>query len=166
LIQDCQRIWALEGERHSWDELIALAKDARPFLAFIDPDEPGFLLPEKMPSQIQTYCKRTGQAVPQTKGEIVRVCLESLAFKYRYTFEKLTDILGYSPEVFHIVGGAARNHLLDQFTANALARPVVAGPSEATTLGNLIVQMIGTGDLRDLVEGRRMLHDSFPTESF
>jgi len=142
----------------------SICERCRPFLAFIDPDEPGFLLRRKCLSN-PNLLQRTGQAVPKQR-EIVRVCLESLAFKYRYTFEKLTDILGYSPEVFHIVGGAARNHLLDQFTANALARPVVAGPSEATTLGNLIVQMIGTGDLRDLVEGRRMLHDSFPTESF
>lgn len=166
LIQDCQHTWALEGETRSWEQLMNLAKDAQSFLAFIDPDEPGFLLPERMPSQIQYYCQMTGQTIPQTEGEIIRVCLESLAFKYRYTFEKLTDILGYPPEVLHIVGGAARNRMLNQFTANALARPVIAGPSEATSLGNLIVQMIGVGELRDLAEGRRLLHSSFPTENF
>lgn len=166
LVQECRRIWAQEGNSLDWETLIHLAEASPAFLAFVDPDDVEFLRPEHMPHTIQAYCRRTGQAVPETPGEFVRVCLESLAFKYRYTFEKLTDILGRAPAIFHIVGGAARNQMLNRFAANALARPVVAGPSEATALGNLIMQMIAMGDLADLEDGRRLIRASFPTEEY
>jgi rhamnulokinase len=131
------------------------------FPGFRRPDDIDFLRPAHA-ARHPAYCRRTGQTIPETPGEFVRVCLESLAFKYRYTFEKLTDILGRAPAIFHIVGGAARNQMLNQFAANALARPVVAGPSEATALGNLIMQMIAMGDLADLEDGRRLIRASFP----
>jgi rhamnulokinase len=166
LIQECVRIWSLKGESHTWEQVIEMADGAEPFLAFIDPDDPGFALPENMPAEIRSYCSRTEQRIPQTKGEIMRVCLESLAMKYRYNLEMLGALLNEPPEVFHIVGGASRNNLLNQLTANALDLPVVAGPAEATALGNLIVQMIAAGDLIDLSEGRQLIRSSFPVETF
>lgn len=166
LVQECLRIWKLEGQLLSWEAIAQMAQQAPPFTAFINPDDPDFLLPDDMPEVIQAYCARTNQNVPQTQGEILRVCLESLSFKYRYNFEKLTDLLGREPKVFHIVGGASRNRLLNQFAANAIGRPVVSGPAEATALGNLLVQMIVVGDLKDLAEGRDLLRSSFPTETF
>lgn len=166
LVQECTRIWQLQGTTVSWDEMIQLATEARPFMAFIDPDHPDFLVPDDMPQAIRDYCQRTGQQLPESKGELVRVCLESLAMKYRYNMEKLADIIGQQPEVFHIVGGASRNHLLNQFAANVMKQPVVAGPSEATALGNLVVQLIATGDLAGMEEGRQLIAQSFPTEPF
>lgn len=166
LIQECRRTWALEGESHTWDELIAMAEQAKPFLAFIDPDASDFMLPGDMPNRIRFYCEKTKQQVPQVDGEVIRICLESMALKYRYTFEQLADILGESPAVFHIVGGASRNRLLNQFAANALRRTVISGPSEATALGNLIMQMQAMGDLVSLEEARRLIQTSFPVETF
>ena len=166
LIQECVRIWSQKGESHTWEQLIEMADRADPFLAFIDPDDPGFALPENMPAEIRSFCSRTEQRIPQSKGEIMRVCLESLAMKYRYNLEMLGVLLNEPPEVFHIVGGASRNNLLNQLTANALDLPVVAGPAEATALGNLIVQMIAAGELADLSEGRQLIRSSFPVETF
>lgn len=165
-IQECLRVWRLEGSDYSWEQVQQLAEQSQPFPAFIDPDEEEFLLPDFMPEAIQAYCKRTRQYVPQTHGEILRTILVSLAMKYRYNFDKLTSLLGAPPRVFHIIGGASRNHLLNQFTANALGKPVISGPSEATALGNIIIQMITTGDLRDIREARSLLAKSFPTRMF
>jgi sugar (pentulose or hexulose) kinase len=166
LARECRRIWAREGENHSWAPLIKMAEQAKPFVAFIDPDAPAFKLPEHMPATLQAVCRHTGQSVPQTKGAIIRLILESLAFKYRYTLDKLADILGKRPQVLHIVGGGGRNKLLNQFTANALNSSVVAGPYEATSVGNILGQMIATGDLANLDEGRKLVRASFPTETY
>jgi sugar (pentulose or hexulose) kinase len=166
MVQECHRIWAEEGQDYSWDELSELAREAPAFLAFIDPDDPRFLLPANMPQAIQEQCRETGQDVPYSPGEIFRVCLESLAMKYRYSLEKLAWLLEQKPDVFHIVGGAARNTLLNQFAANATNRPVLAGPYEATAIGNLIVQMVAGGELADLWEGRELIRRSFPVKTF
>jgi sugar (pentulose or hexulose) kinase len=166
LARECRRIWAREGENHSWAPLIKMAEQAKPFVAFIDPDAPAFKLPEHMPATLQAVCRHTGQSVPQTKGAIIRLILESLAFKYRYALDKLADILGKRPQVLHIVGGGGRNKLLNQFTANALNSSVVAGPYEATSVGNILGQMIATGDLANLDEGRKLVRASFPTETY
>jgi rhamnulokinase len=166
LVQECRRIWALEGQSYSWDELISMADQSKPFLAYVDPDQPQFMLPENMPKTIQETCRSTSQAVPQTKGEMIRVSLESLAFKYRHTIDKLTDILGKAPEAFHIVGGGARNKMLNQFAANACNMPVIVGPEEATALGNIMLQMIALGDLKGYTEGRELIRTSFPTEQY
>ncbi len=166
LVQECRRIWAGEVENYSWGELTKMAEQAKPFVALIDSDSPAFKLPENMPATIRTVCRQTGQNVPQTKGEIIRLILESLAFKYRYALDKLVDILGRRPQVLHIVGGGGRNRLLCQFAANALNLPVVAGPYEATSVGNIIMQMIAAGDLANLDEGRKLVSTSFSTETY
>jgi len=163
LPQECRRIWRLEGNDYSWEVLMHLASAAESFVACVDPDAPEFMLPSNMPEKIQESCKKTGQKTPQNHGEIMRVCLESLAFKYRLTIEQLTDIVGEKPEALHIIGGGARNSLLCQMAANASGMQVVAGPYEATTIGNLVMQMIAVGDLGSLSEGRALIRRSFPT---
>jgi sugar (pentulose or hexulose) kinase len=166
LLQECQRIWALEGKDYTWGEMVQMAERVEPLIAFIDPHAPEFLTPEHMPKQLQAACHQTGQRVPETKGGIIRMILESLAFKYRYTIEKLADILGKKPQVLHIVGGGGRNKMLSQFAANAINIPVVTGPYEATSIGNIIMQMIATGDLTSLEEGRELVSVSFPIETY
>jgi sugar (pentulose or hexulose) kinase len=164
--QECRRIWAQEGHVYSWDALCDLAVSATAFIGCVDPNTEEFLLPQSMPVMIQEVCRSTGQGVPQTHGEIIRVVLESLAFKYRYTVEELTDIVGKPPELLHIVGGGAQNALLCQWAANALNRPVVAGPFEATTLGNLVMQLIAAGEISSLEDGRQIIRESFPTATY
>jgi sugar (pentulose or hexulose) kinase len=115
-----------------------------------------------MPGRIQVYCRSTGQTIPQSNGEIVRCILESLAMEYRRSAEQLTELLGFSIPVIHIIGGGSRNQLLNQFTANATQRSVVAGPVEATALGNVIGQAVATGHLSSWDEGR-LLAQRFET---
>jgi sugar (pentulose or hexulose) kinase len=165
-VQEFRRIWSLRGEEYSWDQLAQMAGSAAPFQAFIDPDDPEFMLPGDMPTKIQRKCLETGQPVPQTKGEILRVVYESLAFKYRFINDHLSNLTGQEIETMHIVGGGSQNQLLDQFSASAMGLPVIAGPTEATTLGNLIVQMISLGLLASMEEGRELVRRSFPTRTF
>jgi rhamnulokinase len=164
--QECRRIWTQEGLEYSWDDLCEMAAAAPLFIGCVDPNAPEFLLPQNMPVMIRETCAKTGQAVPQTHGEIIRVAFESLAFKYRYTIEELTDIVGKPPEVLHIVGGGSQNALLCQWAANVLNRPVVAGPDEATTVGNLVMQLIAAGEISNLEEGRALIRGSFPTTTY
>jgi rhamnulokinase len=166
LLQECKRIWTLEGDQYNWNDLVLMAEKAEPFMAYINPEAEEFVLPTNMPQAIQKACRRMVQNVPQSKGEIVRVCMESLAFTYRYTFDQLVDIIGRRPEVLHMVGGGIQNKLLNQFTANVINLPVIAGPVEAAALGNVIMQMIAIGDLGSLAEGRNLVGTSFPTETY
>ncbi len=161
LVQECRRVWAEAGKPLSYDELTKLAGEAEPFSAIIDPDHPSFLAPADMPATIQSYCLDTGQRVPQTHGEIVRVALEGLALKYRWVLEKLELIQGKKFAVLHIVGGGSQNRLLCQFAADATQLPVVAGPVEATAIGNIAVQAITVGELASLDEARQLIRSSF-----
>lgn len=166
ILQECKRLWELEGRSYAWDELLESAQQAEPFVAFIDPQWPEFLLPENMPDMIRKMCVQTGQAPPQTTGEIVRVVIESLVFKYRYTLDNLADILGKRPEVLHIGGGGGRNRLLSQLTANALQVPVITGPYDATSAGNIMMQMMAVGDIASYEEGKELIRMSFPGEAY
>jgi sugar (pentulose or hexulose) kinase len=166
LLQECRRIWSLDGNNDSWDDLLNMAERAEAFKAFIDPDDHSLLLPKNMPLEIQKLCETGDQVVPYSKGEIVRVILESLAFKNRYLFEKLTKILNRRSVMLHVVGGGARNRLLNQFLADAFDVPVMTGPYEATAVGNILVQMIANGELRNLSEGRELVRRSFSGELF
>ena len=145
---------------------MTLAEQSEPFLACVDPNAPDFLVPVDMPQAIRQFCRQTGQAVPQTPGQIVRVILESLAFKYQESVDKLAEIRGQKPEVLHILGGGGRNRLLSQFAANATGLPVITGPFEATAAGNIMMQMIALGDLANVAEGRALIRRSFPTETY
>jgi|YNPNPStandDraft_1061719.scaffolds.fasta_scaffold00280_25 rhamnulokinase len=165
-LQELQRIWRIREREYSWQELINMAMESQPFVAFIDPDHPDFILPGDMPAKIQQVCADTGQRVPQTKGEIVRVVLESLACKYRLIHDRATSLIGYSAPIVHIMGGGSQNCLLNQFTANILNTPIIAGPAEATTLGNILVQMQALGLIRSLEEGRELIRRSVHTDEF
>ena len=143
LVQECRRTWAHQGEELSYDEITRLASEAKPFLAVIDPDDTVFLHPGDMPERIRKYCAETNQAVPQTKGEIIRVALESIALKYRWVLERLEELTGKQFAPIHIIGGGTKNRLLNQFAADATERVVVTGPVEATAIGNILMQAIG-----------------------
>ncbi len=161
LVQECRRTWAREGEELSYDELTALAASAPPLRSFVDPDASVFLKPGDMPARIRDFCAQTGQPVPQSKGEIIRCALESLALKYRWVLERLEEIMGRRLEPIHIVGGGTRNRLLNQFAADATGRQVIAGPVEATAAGNIITQMMALKHIASLREGRQIIRDSF-----
>jgi rhamnulokinase len=161
LVQECKRTWARQGENLTYDELTRLAAEARPFLAVIDPDDSNFLHPDDMPAHIQAYCQRTRQPIPQTKGEIVRVVLESIALKYRWVLERLEDVTGTCLEPLHIIGGGIKNHLLNQFAADATGCTVITGPDEATAIGNILMQAIALGHLSTLDKARSIVRHSF-----
>jgi sugar (pentulose or hexulose) kinase len=143
-----------------------MAAEAEPFVAFIDPDDPMFSQPCDMPQKIQEYCQQTRQKVPETKGSLVRTAFESLALKYKATMAMLEDLGGTSLEALHIVGGGCQNKLLNQMSADAVRRPVVTGPVEATSAGNILMQMLATGHISSLQEGRDVIRDSFETETY
>lgn len=161
IFQECKRTWDKSGERLSYDELEEGAAKSEPFMAFIDPDSDEFYRPGDMPARVREYCRRTGQKPPETKPQVVRCIMESLALKYRLALEGLERIVGYSLPVLHIVGGGCKNTMLSQFTANAIARPVITGPVEATAAGNLAAQLIALGELGSLAEVRSMIRNSF-----
>lgn len=154
LVQECRKQWQREGTHYTWDELMAAAGQSEPFRSLVDPDDPGFLSPADMPAAIRNACVRSGQPVPESVGEVVRCCLESLAVRYRATLEDLEALVTPALQVIHIVGGGSQNRLLCQLTADACERPVVAGPVEAAALGNVMLQAIATGELSNLRQGR------------
>jgi rhamnulokinase len=166
LVQECRREWAHQGEELSYDELTRLAAEAEPFLSVIDPDFEGFLRPGDMPSRIQKYCADTNQAVPQTKGQILRIALEGIALKYRLVLERLEELTGKRLDPIHIIGGGTKNRLLNQFAADATCRVVIAGPAEATAIGNLLMQAIGLQHLGSLAEARSVVRTSFTPERY
>ncbi|MEM7536748.1 MAG: rhamnulokinase family protein [Chloroflexota bacterium] len=170
LLQECQRHWARGGNDYGWDELVAAAKAVESFRSIVDPDAPVFLNPDNMIESIQTYCKETNQPAPESVGQIVRCCLESLALRYRWATEALERILGSESgkqlDTIRIVGGGSQNQLLSQFTADACQRSVVTGPVEATALGNVMMQAIATGHLSSMEEGRAAIGASVEQQTF
>ena len=163
LVQECRRTWAHEGDELSYDELTRLAAEAPAFGPLIEPDCLEFLRPGDMPMRIQSFCRRTGQRAPETKGEIIRCSLESLALKYRWALEKLEAMVGKRLEMIHVVGGGSQNGLLCQLTADAAHRLVVGGPVEATATGNILMQALAKGEIASLAEGREVVRNSFET---
>ncbi|HXY17774.1 MAG TPA: rhamnulokinase family protein [Gaiellaceae bacterium] len=160
LIHECRRVWAEEGREHSFDQLVALAKDAPALQSFIDPDDATFGDPGDMPARVRAFCAHTGQPEPVEPGAIVRCILESLALKHAQTIDVLASVTGASPREIHVVGGGARNELLCRWTADAAGLPVLAGPEEATLLGNLLVQAVALGEISSLAEGREVVRAS------
>jgi len=161
LEQESIRQWTREGSKLSFDELTSMAIASKPFACLINPDDPSFTAPGNMPKRIADYCKATGQHVPETKGEIVRCIFESLALKYRWTVEKIDMMMGKKAPFINIVGGGIKEKLLCQFAADACNRPVYAGPVEATAIGNIAVQAIAAGEIKDLNEARHVVRNSF-----
>ena len=166
IIQECKREWDRRSDKVDFAELVKMAERAPKFKALIDVDDPCFLAPGDMPARIQDYCRRTGQAVPEGRGEISRVVYEGLALKYRWSIEKLeNDILNRKISQLNIVGGGSKNALLNQFTADAIGRDVIAGPSEGTVIGNLLLQAQAVGAMRE-EDRAKVVARSFPTETF
>jgi rhamnulokinase len=166
LIHECQRAWAEMGTALDFDELVRLARGAPAHVSLIDPDDPSLLQPGSMPERIRQSCISARQPEPSGPGAIVRCIVESLALKYRYTVELLTAVTGTAPGEIHVVGGGARNELLCQATADATGLPVLAGPDEATVVGNLLAQAIALGELSSLEEARAIVRTSFEPRHF
>ncbi|MFN2179754.1 MAG: rhamnulokinase [Candidatus Promineifilaceae bacterium] len=160
LVQQSRRTWASRGDVYSYGELVELARKASPLVSLVDPNDAGFLPAGDHPLLVQNYCANSGQVVPVQKGAILRTILESLALSYRGTLETLADLSGQEIEAVHIVGGGSQNELLNQMTADATGIPVVAGPVEATVLGNALVQLITLGEIDDLAQGRQVVAES------
>ena len=168
LLQECRRTWSERGEEYSYEELTRLAEGAPPFQAIVYVDDPGFFSPRDMPAALEEYAGRTGQdpGVFRDRGVVVRSILESLALHYRHVLGQLEEVLGKSLRVLHIVGGGSQNRLLNQMTADATGRPVVAGPVEATAVGNILLQLRALGEIGSLDELREIVRQSFTTATF
>lgn len=166
LVQECRRQWEKEGDALDYAAITRMASEARPFVSLIQPDDTRFIGIGEMPRRIAAFCAETGQPAPDSKGAMVRCALESLALRYREVLDMLEDCRGRRIDTIHIVGGGTQNRLLNQFTANATSRPVVTGPIEATAIGNLVVQAIANGDLKDIAQARELIAASFPTETY
>lgn len=166
LVQECRRIWEREGQKYDYAALTQMAANAGPSPALINPDDPAFLAPADMPEAIRAFCRRTGQAVPEAPAAIVRCALDSLALTYRHVLTSIERITGRRVDRLHVVGGGSRNQLLNQLTADAIGRPVIAGPVEATALGNALCQAMALGDIGSLSELRAVVRASVVTETF
>jgi rhamnulokinase len=166
LLQEVKRVWEAEGDAYTWDELTHLTSSAPPFVSLVDPDAPEFLTPGDMPERIRAYCRKTGQPVPETRGAVLRCITESLALKHRFVLDLLEELTGQPLDVLHMVGGGTRNELLCQWTANACGRPVVTGPVEASSLGNILVQLMAAGEVNSLSEGRQLISQSVPLKTY
>lgn len=167
LVQELRRGWRhQDGREMPWSELDALTAAAPAFAAFIDPDDPGFYNPASMEDAIVAFCRRTGQTPPTGRGALTRMVYESLALKYRWVNERICQVCGKPSRIVHVVGGGSRNVMLNQFTADALGMPVLAGPEEATAVGNLMVQAMGLGIIRDMREALPLIRQAFPIRTY
>ena len=166
LIQESRRQWKREGEEYSYADLEKLALAAEPFRCFIDPDAPEFVPHGNIPERVREFCRRTGQYVPQTVGEVMRCIYESLAMKYRLTFEKLRECTKRDYPVIHVIGGGTKDGLLCQMTANSCDRTVKAGPIEATVMGNVAVQLMSDGSVKNIGQARKIVADSSELKTF
>ena len=166
IYQECRRQWNKEGDPVSFDELELSARKAKPFACLIDVDHQDFYHPGEMPKRVVEYCKRTNQYVPQSRAEIVRCIMESLAFKYRYVFDGLCEIVKSQISKLHMVGGGCKNNMISQFTADALGIEVTSGPIEATAIGNITAQLIALGAIENISQARAIIKNSFEIKSY
>jgi len=161
LVQQCRAAWQRAGKEWSWDQLTALAAEAEPLVTIVDPDHPSLVAPADMPEAIRSLARATGEPVPQSTAAVVRAALESVAAKIRHTLVELDGLLGRRVGRIHVVGGGVKNAMLCQMIADAADRPVVAGPVEATAIGNLLVQLVARDGAVDLRTVRAVVRDSF-----
>ena len=167
LIQDCRRDWAKKtGVTYSWNEIVEEAKKAEPFRTIIDPDYEEFFGGGDMVRKVQDYCRKVGQPVPETVGQVARAIYESLALKYRWALERLEEIKGQKITQLNIVGGGINNKFLDQLVADSLDRPVVTGPVEGAAIGNILSQAMALGAVKDLEDLRRIVRNSEDVNDF
>ncbi len=166
IVQECRRAWQAAGQDLSYDELTRLASEAKPMVSLIDPADPRFASPGDMPQKIAAYCRETKQPVPESIGATVRCALESLAASYRRGLDTLERLTGQKLSRLHVVGGGSKNRLLMQLAADATGRQVICGPVEATAIGNLLIQALALGKIKDHAELRAIVRASFPVETF
>lgn len=171
LLKNICGMWLLERCRAGWGEtsypeLIAEAGACEPFRSLINPDDALFANPADMEQAIKTYCSDHRQSIPQTRGQIVRCIFESLALRYRQVLDNLRTLSPRQVEALHVIGGGSRNDLLNQWTANAIGIPVIAGPSEATAIGNIMIQALAAGAAKDVSSMRRLINRSIPLKTF
>jgi rhamnulokinase len=160
LVQECRRAWERRGKTYSYDDLVQMAEEADPLVALIDPDDPSFLRPGAMPERIISYLERTDQPSPMGAGGVVRCILESLALKYRTVLEEAERLTTRQVQVIHVVGGGAQNRFLNQLVADVTGRRVLAGPVEATVMGNIVVQAFADGRVQSIEEMRAAVEHS------
>jgi rhamnulokinase len=165
ILQECRRIWANEGREFDYSELTALAAAAEPFRSLVNPTDATFLRPDNMPAAIRDFCRATGQPEPATPGQFTRCALESLACMYAGLMSQMETVTGRTLHTLHIVGGGSRNALLNQMTADAIDRTVIAGPVEATAIGNILLQALTLGHITSHTELRGIVRASFPVET-
>lgn len=165
-VQECRRIWNEEGQDWGYADLAKMAGEVEGFQSLIDPDEERFSRRDDMPGMIREYCRETGQIVPETPGEVLRVIGDSLALKVRYVLSHLEDLVGYKVDVLHIIGGGGQDDSLNQAIANSIQRPVVVGPFEATAAGNIMMQVLACGKVDSLAAGRKVIRESFGTKTY
>ncbi len=166
ILQECRKAWARAGHPYDYYALTSMAAAAEPFRSIIDPNDPLFLRPNDMPAAVVEYCRRTGQPEPGNAGQFARCALESLALLYRGMLATLEKVIGHSIHTLHIVGGGSKNDLLNQMAADATGREVIAGPVEATSIGNVLLQALALGHLGSHAELRQVVRDSFPVRHF
>ena len=162
IYQELHRAWKAQGEDVPYDRMTEMAARGKPFVSFIDPDAPEFQRAGHMDEKIAVWCERTGQPVPETKGAFARCALESMVLRYKELWGQLERITGVRRDGLNMIGGATRNALHCQMTADALGVPVLCGPTEGACTGNVLLQMIALGDLRDLAEARELVRLSDP----
>jgi rhamnulokinase len=165
LLQQCRKEWSAEVQ-YDYDEMVKLAEQAAPFRSLLDPDYPEFFNPVSMPGAIRLFCQKTSQPIPATHSHYVRCILESLALKYRSTLDQLQRLTGRRIKRIHVIGGGAKNGLLCQYAANATGATVIAGPVEATAIGNIMVQALAAGCVDSLKEIRSIVRKSFEPVSY
>ena len=161
LVQQCRAAWQRAGQEWSWDQLTALAAEAPPLVTLVDPNHPSLVAPADMPAAIRALARASGEPEPETTAATVRAALESVAAAVRRTLGELDSLLGRRVGRVHVVGGGVKNSLLCQMIADATGRPVVAGPVEATAIGNLLVQLLARDGKVDLRAIRRVVRDTF-----
>ncbi len=166
LIQECRRDWAKAGYHTDWDGIVAKAKEAAPLRSIIDPDYGSFFGVGDMQGRIQDYCRMTNQPVPESIGEVARCIYESLALKYRWALERLSEIKGAPIDTLNIVGGGCKNKMLNQLAADSTGIPVVTGPEEGAAIGNLLMQAVALDELSGIEELREVVRNSFPVEEY
>lgn len=166
LIQQTRRCLAETDRKYTYNELELLARDSEKFKCFIDPDDPMICTPGDLPERIRAYCEGTGQMVPKTVGELIRCIYESLALKYRFAIEQIEKCTNKSFDVLHLVGGGTKDGFLCELTSQSLNIPVVAGPVEATALGNIVLQLIALGEIESINKGREIIAESEKVKTY
>ena len=166
ILEQCRKEWKAQGKDYSWPQLAEMEQSGEPFRSFINPDAPDFANPPSMLQAIRDYCQKTGQPIPETDAQVARLIMESLALRYRTVFGWLQEFASFPLEVLHMIGGGAKNALLAQWTANSIQAPVLAGPTEATAIGNIMMQLKAIGRVKDIAEMRALIAKATPLDRY